>query len=437
MSAVDYLELTAIIAGAAFGVLGTMTETKDKKKQLTTWGWVAVAGVVVTNGFSLVTTSLKQQQSTQDEINRLKIEKVRIAHQDSANKRELHLQDSVIRISNYLATSQVDLQRRSTDMLAQLGNNLQLNRKLQSVSGQINSRMSQNLLTQRMLFDTMRTVNGRTAQLVDQQYDLIGQQAEIDAHVTKSLNPLLPFSVAYDLLLASPNAQFPNQKSLYRQWYIYADKRLLTTINKYRKLKDTALYFKTGLWRYKSGNEIRYEVRSPYKNYKDFAFLEKLRPTIELSNLTGKKIERPFKVEMGQVNELTLLGYPQFKYSGPHLYYEEDYDAKHYTLNGIDIIYSETTGKLNVNYYVTNIVATDDLGNISSTLDLEGHKTSLRVYIDCLPSEGKILNFDLYFQPNFSRQMSAHTISQNKWSNEKGLATSFRDTLDFFYNRMP
>jgi len=420
----NIFELLSILIGAAILISGYYYEPKTKKGKLTKWGVAAVILIIVSNALSVFVTYSKQQSSDEEKIRQLKKDRADLAHQDSVNKKQIKLQDSVIALSNSLHVAETQLQIKSNNLLLNLAASLKIENNIQSSSTLINENVLRNIEKQNELYDTIQSLNRQSKNTLIKQNSMLNEQHGIGQNINRTLNPILPFAVTYTLTIKCPRPDSMDHNSnLFNIAYL----NLLKTIRKYGGLKNPAFEKHTGLS--KSMNEARttaYDLTTGYKRLSDFKFLEDMIGYIDIS-FSSKNDGLLFDLVTGnRPGDLRAEAQPSF--ISFHDEYLKDVDFEHNSFNGIDISYEPGSNDMKINFYVTNVSVVFDDGLIKSSIDLKN--ALLGVSFIGLPYAATLNDFAFYFPPSYSKRIIFNTNKQHTGIGMAGDKTlALQDTL--------
>jgi len=373
---IDILELLSIVAGAIFGILGTLTETKTKTGKLTKWGVIAVLGVVVTNTFSFIQASLKQKNDTQKENAKLKDE-------NEKYKEQLGFEYTTVRKIDSSLNAQILLQHQ-TDCL-----NIKQNGIYHSQAG------------------------------------ILERQSMVNDNINRSLNPFLPFAISFTISLKITDEAL----KLKDDPFIVAHKNLLKILDNPASYNNDTIALQ-----HKKGIEALVNtvyLTPKYVNLSDFKFLES--GIVMLSFRSNKKqtnrnINFKFPIFSFDSSELTVSGHSKYKDPYPN---DSSYDDSHIledlTNNantGIRIIYVPQLKSYKISFYIDELKVSSDLGTMKSTEDLPGSTLLLIIgghYLSTINLE----DCTLFFPPSFSKRFELAIGNNSRQDNERGDVSYF------------
>lgn len=171
----DLIGMLSIVLAAFLGVLGTLTETRKKTGELSVWGKIAVAGILLTNTFAFVDNYLKQKEEEAHEL------ATQVQEKEKAES-ELAFQKSVIARADTSLKTQMQLQSSTSTLLKDLN-------ALAVSTNDVGKTAKINLESQNQVLSQQKTLSEKQNSLL----------TEIKRNIYKIENASLSFEISYSI----------------------------------------------------------------------------------------------------------------------------------------------------------------------------------------------------------------------------------------------
>ncbi len=405
---INIIQQASLIIAATFGIIAAATETKDKDRNITKWGKIAITGIIITTLFSITNEYLKQRKSKADELASQKKEIERIEKENAEYIQNIQFLDSILTTSNKALHNQIDLQDKNKTLLDNINHSIKLQNLISKSNDTINTTVKANLVTQQKTYLKSVKLDSLQEKALLKQSDLLNQQQAINNNINRSLNPLLPFAIQYSIKL-KPTEKADEEAGSYafsQSWEVYSNIRKMI---KKRTKDEQDWSFSSrdypGVFTQHKRDTSRFSFDTPpyayvitpnFKGFYDFKNGETLDLNFCLSSPD----------DYGRNCEFQAIAYTRSTKM------DENYIVHDDNSYGIYLLYLVDTEELEIFFYSDEIRVDTDFGKFKSLIDLEG----AYIYADMagLPIGAEFNSMRLFFGPNYARSVDINLKEKGK-----------------------
>jgi hypothetical protein len=387
------IEIATIVIGAVLGVLMAVTNVKTKTGRITKWGIIAIAGILISNTFSLYESYMKDVNDAREATKR---------QQDSTKSARLELHRFQVQLdaasenikeSKSALNADVILQQQTATLLAQTKNSLSLERRINQSSQKINDSVKTNLSMQRAL-------NQSAMDIKSAQLGLVDAETIANDNIKRTLNPLTPFGISFTLKIKPVDStgalyQLYHSSATYNEFAIASQDFLNIILKPYYYPKKTGIY---------TNDNRNYVVSDSYVHRNDFDFLKAIPVFINIwHKSTGVTSRETLYAALGKDANVHGNIFAKIIPSlddvpNESMFFRTDYNADIYP--GIHLEYHKADSAFYLTIFSKNIRYSDDrllkgLNDLSDCLlqlDLTQH----------VPIRAQLVSFTFHFPPNYS-----------------------------------
>lgn len=385
---ITIIEQFSLIIAAVFGIIAAATQTKDKEGKLTRWGKVAIGGILLTTGFSVINNYLKESAVQKEEA-----EAQQNALQEYAKNAKF--QKTLLTDTERALDNQKNIQSRTESLVVNFNKSLILQNEISSSNRQIGSSVQQNLAKQETLLE---------------------EQATVNKNIERSLNPLFPFAVQYNIkidvhaetfLTGRRNPPVPFRPLSYTR-ELYQSIREMVEKTKHYRIIDFMEYPYPGVdvsWNYDNSYQNpeigTYTINSDFPVFYDFktvkpGFRKELDLELKFCTQSPDRLGSncQFTVRASSNGDVPMIG----------PFTPDD---------GIYIRYTPKTGAFNMIVYSNELEVLFDEGVFKSSIDLEN--SHVHASLSHAPVGAELVYLRLFFGPNYTREIRiVEIIEKNK-----------------------
>jgi|GEM_PF-4498753 len=372
----EIIELVTILIGAILAVLGALTDVKTKTGRLTKWGIIAIAGIIISNSFSIYETYRKEKDDNTLALKKSRDSTAIASLETQRFKSQARVADSIIRKSDSALLADIDLQKKTSTLLDEAKASLINENTIDAAANNIKGAVSKSL-------DLQAVLENQTNELKKSAQKVLDDEAIANENIKRSLNPLTPFGVTFTLkirLVDSITERYQFYKNSYdHNKFGKANATLMQIINK-------PIPKSTGIF----GDFYNPVVGAKYIHKEDFAFLQKIPITI---NIWRKN------AQTGIRGNISAEIKPSFK-DGSETEFASDTLYNSDVFSGIHLEYNKKETAYYVTYFSNSIRYVDDRKLIGIN-DLSG--CLLRLSLGSgVPIRTELVSFTFHFPPAYS-----------------------------------